>query len=143
MNGKMMRGLGLSFGGVQLVLVVARHASFVEAARRIGISIGRVSSAIARVGEAVGTRLLQRTSRRVSETEENVRLVARSRRCWPRSKPCSWLVDRDLEPAGTLRVDALVMTVASVVVPALFALAARYPRVVHAPAPDQRGALAP
>ena len=126
-----IRALGLSLDDVRLVLAVARYASFVNAARRTGIPLSTVSRAVARVEAVVGARLLQRTSRRVSVTEEGARLIAQAGPLFAEVEAVlDGTVDRDPEPAGTLRVTAPVMTGAAIVAPALFAFAARYPRIV-------------
>jgi DNA-binding transcriptional LysR family regulator len=115
---------------VQLFVMVARHSSFVEAARRTGIPTSTVSRRVARLEEVLGVRLLQRTSRRVGLTQEGARLLERAA---PLVEELASVVDaaadRTEEPSGRLRVTAPVMTGAQRIAPALFSFAARYPRI--------------
>jgi len=115
---------------VRLVLEVARLGSFVAASRRTGVPTSTVSRAVARVEEALGVRLLHRTSRRLALTEEGTRLVARASPLYAELEAVmDGAIDRDPEPAGRLRITAPVVTGASLIAPALVGFAARYPRV--------------
>ncbi|MCP3098025.1 LysR family transcriptional regulator [Myxococcus sp. K15C18031901] len=117
----------ISTEDVRLFLAVASHLSFVEAARRTGIPTSTVSRRVAKLEEALGTRLLQRTSRQVGLTQEGARLVERA---GPLVEELEGVLqrsaERDDEPTGRLRVTAPLMTGAQRIAPALFSFAARH-----------------
>lgn len=54
---------------MQIFVKVVEHSGFSAAARRLGISRGTVSKAIAQLEDDLGVRLLQRTTRKVGLTE--------------------------------------------------------------------------
>lgn len=115
---------------VRLFVTVARHASFVEAARRLGIPTSTVSRRVAKLEESLGVRLLQRTSRRVGLTQEGARLLERAAPLVEElASVLDAAADRTEEPSGRLRVTAPVLTGSQRVAPALFSFAARYPRI--------------
>jgi DNA-binding transcriptional LysR family regulator len=60
---------------LHVVLAVARHRSFVSAARELGVSSSAVSQAVKQLEEQVRVVLLTRTTRSVSLTEAGARLV--------------------------------------------------------------------
>ncbi|MEO8606071.1 MAG: LysR family transcriptional regulator, partial [bacterium] len=66
--------------GLMVLAAVAEARSFSAAARALGVSKSAVSKQIGRLEEAVGARLLQRTTRRVSLTEAGAALQARGTR---------------------------------------------------------------
>jgi DNA-binding transcriptional LysR family regulator len=115
---------------VQLFVAVARHESFVQASRRTGVPTSTVSRAVARLEDALGTRLLHRTSRRVVATQEGAWLLQRAA---PLVDELSAVLDdvkeRDDEPSGRLRVTAPVLTGAERIGQALIAYAAQHPRL--------------
>ncbi|MCE9669757.1 LysR family transcriptional regulator [Myxococcus stipitatus] len=112
---------------VRLFLAVAKHLSFVEAARRLGIPTSTVSRRVARLEETLGARLLQRTSRQVRLTQEGARLVERTGHLVEElDAVLQRSAERDDEPTGRLRVTAPLMTGAQRIAPALFSFAARH-----------------
>lgn len=116
---------------IQLFLAVARTRSFVAAARRLAVPTSTLSRRIAALEEALGARLLQRTSRRVGLTEEGARLVERAgAQLDELVAAVDQTIDREVEPAGRLRVTAPVLTGAHRIAPALFAFAAAHPKIV-------------
>ncbi|WP_437682518.1 LysR family transcriptional regulator [Sorangium sp. So ce131] len=120
----------ISLEDVRLFAAVAHHLSFVEAARRTGVPTSTVSRRVAALEEALGVRLLQRTSRRVGLTGEGARLLERAGPLLDElGSVLDRAADREEEPAGRLRVTAPVMTGAQRIAPALFAFAARHPRL--------------
>jgi DNA-binding transcriptional LysR family regulator len=120
----------ISLDDVRLFQAVAQSSSFVEAARRTGVPTSTVSRRVAQLEEALGARLLQRTSRRVGLTHEGERLLER---VGPLLEGLASVLDtaaeREDEPVGRLRVTAPVQTGSQRIGPALFSFAARYPRV--------------
>ncbi len=61
---------------LSIFVAVADAGSFREAARRLGLSSSAVSQSVARLEEALGTRLFERTTRNVRLTPEGQRLHA-------------------------------------------------------------------
>lgn len=117
-------------GDLRLFVAVARHASFVGASRRTGVPTSTVSRAVARLEQGLGVRLLHRTSRRVSATDEGARLLARAAPLLDQLRDVlEDAAGREEAPAGRLRVTAPVVTGAERVGRALVAYAAAHPRV--------------
>lgn len=116
-------------GLVAFAETVAR-GSFAAAARGLGLSPSAVAKAVGRLEDALGVRLLHRTTRQVSLTSDGRSLYER----------CRHIVD-DLEalraeaegvrgePAGTLRLNLPVTFGKRVMVPLLATLVARHPRL--------------
>ncbi|WP_245814559.1 LysR family transcriptional regulator [Cystobacter ferrugineus] len=115
---------------LRLFAMVAKHLSFVEAARRLGVPTSTLSRRVASLEDTLGARLLQRTSRRVGLTEEGERLLERAEPLLDAlASVLDRTVDREEEPAGRLRVTAPVLTGSQRIAPALFAFAAKHPRI--------------
>lgn len=115
---------------LRLFVAVARQLSFVEAARRLGIPTSTVSRRVALLEESLGTRLLQRTSRRVGLTLEGARLLERAGPLLDQlGEVLDQTMDREEEPAGRLRMTAPVTSGAQRIAPLLFSFMARHPRV--------------
>ncbi|PTL78314.1 LysR family transcriptional regulator [Vitiosangium sp. GDMCC 1.1324] len=124
-----MNGM-MSVDDVRIFVAVAQHLSFVEAARRTGVPTSTVSRRVAQLEETLGTRLLQRNSRRVGLTHEGARLLERAGPLLDElTSVLDKTVDREDEPSGRLRVTAPVQTGAQRIAPALFSFAARHPRL--------------
>jgi len=115
---------------VQLFVAVARAASFVGASRKTGVPTSTVSRAVARLEDSLGKPLLHRTSRRVSLTQEGAWLLERTGSLMEElGSALADLRAREIEPSGTLRVTAPVLTGAEHIAPALLAFAAAHPKV--------------
>jgi DNA-binding transcriptional LysR family regulator len=115
---------------LRLFAAVARHLSFVEAAKRLGVPTSTLSRRVAYLEETLGARLLQRTSRKVGLTDEGERLLERAGPLLDElATVLDRTVDREEEPAGRLRVTAPVLTGSQRIAPALFAFAAKHPRI--------------
>lgn len=111
-------------------VVVAEHASFVEASRRTKIPTSSVSRAVVRLEQDLGVRLLQRTSRRVAPTEEGRQLLLRAAPLVSELEDVLRAVsDRRAEPSGLVRVTAPAFTGATRVAAVLAAFARAHPRV--------------
>lgn len=84
---------------------VADRLSFAGAARDLGLSPSSVGKSIARLEASLGVRLFQRTTRRVSLTEEGILLHGRCRFVLEELRDAEALVSRGAaEPHGLLRV---------------------------------------
>ncbi|MCQ8239377.1 LysR substrate-binding domain-containing protein [Rhizosaccharibacter radicis] len=109
---------------------IAVAGSLSGAARRMGLSLAVVSKRLATLERRVGVRLVNRTTRHLSMTEEGVLLMARVERALDalREGEAMLLTGRD-EPVGTLRVSAPISFGRRHVAPVLAAMAGRHPRL--------------
>lgn len=86
---------------------VADAASFSTAARTLGTTTATVSRTIAKLEESVGSRLLHRTTRRVSLTTAGTALYERTaEHVRALTHAAKKLPERQSEPAGTLKLTA-------------------------------------
>jgi DNA-binding transcriptional LysR family regulator len=110
--------------------VVAEHASFVEASRRLSIPTSSVSRAVARIEEQLDVQLLRRTSRRVTLTDEGRQLHQQARaHIEGLQEALATLVDQHPEPSGVVRVTAPAYTGATRVTDALATFAVAHPKI--------------
>lgn len=94
-----------SLSGIVTFVQAAEHLSFVSAGRALGISASAVGKNIAKLEESTGTRLFQRTTRRVSLTEEGAAFYERCRRILDDLQDAeAMLSDAKRAPRGRLRI---------------------------------------
>src|SRR5688572_19199804 len=109
---------------------VARRRSFRAAAAERGVSASALSQAVRDLEDALGVRLLHRTTRSVAPTEAGARLLARLA---PALTDLAAAVDAvhaaDGVPAGLLRINAPAPAADLVLAPLLGHFVARFPRV--------------
>ena len=109
---------------------VAERLSFVRAATDLGITQSGVSNAIARLEDQIGTRLLARTTRRVSLTEHGAAFFERCRGALAEIEEAELVLKAaQLKPSGNLHVDMPVSFGRLKVVPLLGAFQEQYPDV--------------
>lgn len=109
---------------------IAAHGSFTRAARELDVSPSALSQALRTLETNLGTRLLQRTTRRVALTEAGQDLLARV-------GPALAEIDGALEdlrnrsgrPAGTLRITVPPIVVPMVLAPNLADFLRAYPEI--------------
>ena len=108
----------------------AQFGSFSEAARQLGMAPSAVSRAVLRLEDELGVRLLQRTTRSLTLTEEGDRF---NQRC---QQILNDLEEAELEvkqsqslPTGTLRIDLSFTFGKLHIAPALLRFAAQYPKL--------------
>lgn len=107
---------------------VARLGGFTATAREMGASKSAVSKAVARLEQRLGTRLLQRTTRRVALTEAGRALEVRASRMLEEAGAgAEAVVALAAAPLGTLRVNGPVVFGQTFLAPALPDLLARHP----------------
>src|SRR5215470_18338187 len=107
---------------------VAERRSFVRAATDLGITQSGVSNAISRLEQQIGTRLLARTTRRVSLTEDGAAFFERCRQALAEIEEAELVLkDAQIKPSGNLRIDMPVSFGRLKVVPLLGAFQAQYP----------------
>lgn len=109
---------------------VAERRSFVRAAADLGITQSGVSNAINRLEQQVGTRLLARTTRRVSLTEPGAAYFERCRQALAELEEAELVLkDAQIEPSGNLRIDMPVSFGRLKMVPLLGRFQSEYPRI--------------
>src|SRR5215469_7674927 len=109
---------------------VAERRSFVGAAAELGITQSGASNAINRLENQLGVRLLARTTRRVSLTEDGAAFFERCRQVLADLEEAELVLkETRLKPVGRLRVDMPVAFGRVKVVPLLAAFQAQYPEV--------------
>jgi len=115
---------------VDVFLEVVRHESFSAAARQLGVQGPALSKQVRALEEDLGVRLLNRTTRQVSLTEEGAIYAERARLALGDLKEAEQQI-RDLRdhPSGTLRVSAPMTFGARYGAGLIADFAARYPDV--------------
>src|SRR5262249_58861644 len=109
---------------------VAERRSFVGAATDLGITQSGVSNAINRLEDQLGVRLLARTTRRVSLTEDGAAFFERCRQVLADLAEAELVLkEARLTPSGRLRIDMPVSYGRIKVVPLLGPFQAQYPEV--------------
>lgn len=132
------------FSGVLAFVTAAEAQSFREAARKLGLTPSAVSKAVTRLEARLGLRLLNRTSRNVSLTEEGQTFL---RGCQEAVASMRTAEERVLQgqraPRGRLTVSLPLLLGKLVVLPALKEFCARYSALsVHVSLTDRLVSLA-
>lgn len=109
----------------------ADAGSFSAAARQLGMTPAAVSKNVARLEAALGVRLFQRSTRRLTLTEGGERLLHEVRGALVTlTDAVNGIAEDDRQPAGTLKVSMGLAFGRTYVVPLLAGFLQRYPRVV-------------
>jgi DNA-binding transcriptional LysR family regulator len=109
---------------------VVEERSFTAAAARLGLSKSAVSAQVARFEARLGTRLLHRTTRRLSLTEAGLELYQRCARIAAEADETAALAEGLTgEVQGTLKVNAGSVLAAEVLAPLLPEFLAQHPGV--------------
>jgi DNA-binding transcriptional LysR family regulator len=109
---------------------VVEAGSFVAGAQRLGLSPAMVSRHVQDLEQRLGTRLLNRTTRRLSLTEAGAAYFERSRQLLRDLEEMDLSVSRELQqPRGVLRVNAPVVFGTRHLSRLLAEYASRYPEV--------------
>ena len=109
---------------------VAERLSFVRAAVDLGITQSGVSNTISRLEDQIGTRLLARTTRRVTLTEHGAAFFERCRQALAEIEEAELVLkDAQLKPSGNLRIDMPVSFGRLKVLPLLGTFQAQYPDI--------------
>lgn len=117
------------FSGVLPFFHAAEERSFRRAAERLGVSTAAVSKAVLKLEDALGVKLLARTSRTVAVTPEGALFVERCREAIGSMEAGRELVAQaQRQPSGEVHL-TLPFIVGRIVAPRLGALATRYPRL--------------
>ncbi|WP_085674174.1 MULTISPECIES: LysR substrate-binding domain-containing protein [unclassified Pseudomonas] len=119
-----------SLDDLDIFLQVARRASFAAVAEARGMSAAFVSKRIRQLEQDLGVRLLHRTTRRVTVSEEGERVYQWAQQIFEALQRMGDDLDAgQREPAGQLRIASSLGLGRRMVAPALSELAARYPRL--------------
>jgi DNA-binding transcriptional LysR family regulator len=109
---------------------VVECASFTRAADTLGLPRSSVSSAVLELERRIGARLLHRTTRKVSPTQDGVAFYERCRRLVADVEETESLFHHAAaEPSGRLRVDVPGRIGRLIIAPALPAFLDRYPQI--------------
>lgn len=120
---------GLPITDIAIFIAVAQSASFTRAAERLGTTKSNVGKAVQRLEERLGTRLLQRTTRAVSLTEDGTTYLEAARTALDGLKDAEIaLAARRDEPVGRVRLDVPV-GFGHLLMPSFEKLREPYPRV--------------
>ena len=119
-----------SIRGITSFVRVAAAGSFSQAARQLGVSTVAVSRNVQRLEGELGVRLLNRTTRRVSLTEEGRALFETSRGALAELEAAhDTIAEKRREPAGLVRVTSATAFGRLYVLPLVGEFRARYPRI--------------
>lgn len=109
---------------------VVECASFTRAADQLGLPRSTVSAAVAELEQRLGTRLLQRSTRRVSTTHDGDTFYVRCLRLIAEVEDAESLFQQeDSQAVGTLKIDVPGRIGRCIVAPALPDFFARFPQV--------------
>jgi DNA-binding transcriptional LysR family regulator len=118
-------------GTIRIFLKVAELESFSGAARQLGLPNATVSAAVRQLEQTLGTRLLQRTTRRVHPTQEGAAFYTRSRALLGDFDELRAMFRGDADLLeGRLRIDMSAGLAARIVLPRLGEFMARHPRLL-------------
>ncbi|MBP1851250.1 LysR family transcriptional regulator [Rhizobium halophytocola] len=113
-----------------VLAAVAHHRSFRRAAHELAIAPSAVSHAVATLEEALGVRLLARTTRSVRPTEEGARLLESLAPALAEIEAgLQSLADRGDHPAGLLKITMPMLAAQDLVLPQLGAFHRLYPDI--------------
>lgn len=99
----------MKFDGVAAFVATAEAGSITEASRRLGLAKSVVSERLAELERLLGTRLIQRTTRKLSVTENGQSFLPRARRILREAdEAVAELAARSGKLAGPLRLSAPV-----------------------------------
>lgn len=113
---------------MEVFVRVAELGSFSKTAEQMGLPAATVTNAIQGVEKRVGVRLLQRTTRKVTLTDDGVAYLERCQRLLAEFQDVENLFDRE-QLQGTVRVDLPERLAHQRVIPQLPDFFARYPGV--------------
>ncbi|WP_414832674.1 LysR family transcriptional regulator [Afifella sp. YEN Y35] len=119
-----------SLDSIRIFIRVAEMGSFTRAADSLGIQKGRASTAVRKLEEALGVRLLHRTTRSVQLTEDGRAFHARARDVLADVDDLRTMFAEDrVALRGRLRVDLPTEIARTTVMPALPAFIATHPEL--------------
>ena len=118
----------MDINNLMIFVRAAQDRNFSVAARQLGLSPSTVSKAVLRLEEHLGTRLLNRTARSGTLTEDGAVFYEYCRQILSNLEEAELALGKSSStPVGTLRIDLTVALGRIHIVPALPRLAAQYP----------------
>jgi len=113
---------------LMIFVQAAKHRSFSEAARQLGLSPSAVSRAVQRLEDRLGTRLLNRTTRSLSLTDDGDRFYQSAQQILSDLEEAELSLQRSRStPTGTLRIGLVPSMARMHIMPALPGFVAQYP----------------
>lgn len=113
---------------LMIFLRSAQHQSFSEAARQLSMSPSAVSRAVARLEEDLGIRLLQRTTRSLTLTEDGTKYFDRCQQILDELEAAELEIKQSQSmPTGTLRLNLSIAIGKMFIAPRLPEFALQYP----------------
>jgi len=120
-----------NLNAIPVFACVGESKSLTAAAERLGLSASAVSKAISRLEEELGQRLINRTTRKITLTEEGATFLDRCRQILIEIEDAETTIAQARAiPRGRLRVQMPIGFGRIVVAPALADFAKRYPELV-------------
>lgn len=120
----------LNLDSVSTFIAIAATGSFTDAARQLALSKSVVSERLQELERSLGTKLVQRTTRRVSLTADGAAFYERAKRIVREAElATAELADRRGKVAGSLRISAPVGFGYLHLGGSLFEFIARYPEI--------------
>jgi DNA-binding transcriptional LysR family regulator len=120
----------IKLDGVETFIAAAEQGSLSEAARTLGLSRSVVSERLAELERAIGARLIQRTTRRMTLTEDGLAFLPRAKRISREVREASAeLAERRGELIGSLRISGPVSFGYLHLGPALYPFLQHYPGI--------------
>ena len=115
---------------VEIFIEVAKHQSFAAAARELGITGPAVSKQVQALEDQLDVKLLYRTTRKVTLTEEGALYFDRARKAIEDLREAEQLLNERKEcPTGKLKINAPMSFGRQYLVEPIAAFAKRYPEV--------------
>lgn len=114
---------------LQVFVRVAELGSFTRAADSLGTSKASVSAAVSQLEAALGTRLLQRTTRKVQMTQDGQSFYERSKQVLADIEDLQTMFQGDADISGRLRVDMPLGVARHIVLPRLPSFLEAHPQV--------------
>src|SRR5471032_2757640 len=122
---------GSEFSELKAFAAVAELGTFARASELLAVSPSALSQTIRRLEERLGVRLLNRTTRSVTQTEAGARLYSRLAPLFVELDAAIEQVnDFRAKPAGTVRICAPQMAILHIIQPMLADFQAAYPDIV-------------
>ncbi len=112
---------------MQVFVRVAQLLSFSRTAESLGMTRSAVSMAVQRLEASLGARLLNRTTRQVTLTQDGVGFLSRASDLIAQAEELSTMFRMDADLAGRLRVDMSIGIAKSIVIPNLPEFLAQHP----------------
>lgn len=118
------------FSGLHEFVLSAQGGSFTAAGSRLGLTSSAVGKAVSRLEERLGTKLVHRTTRRLTLTNEGEAYLATCLRVLGElDETESLLTTGHQQPVGRVRIELPATFGRRHVLPSLLKLACRYPRL--------------